>query len=127
MAVHELSIAQSITEIACRHADGRRISKIELKVGQLRQVVPSALTFSFQLVAEGTLAEGAELQIESVPVVARCRPCGAESQLDCFPFQCRICDGFDLGIVTGEELEVESIECLEESDNVPRPSENVRR
>ncbi len=125
--MHELAIAQSITEIACRHAEGRRISKVELKVGQLRQVVPSALAFSFQLVAEGTLAEGAELAIESVPVAARCRPCGAESQLESFPFQCRRCASFDLEIITGEELEVESIECLEESDHAARPSENVRR
>lgn len=123
--MHELSIAQSITEIACRHAEGRRISKIELKVGRLRQVVPSALAFSFQLVAEGTLAEGAELEMESVPVIALCRPCGVERELHAFPFQCLTCDGFDLEIITGEELEVESIECQEESDNAPRPSENV--
>lgn len=123
--MHELSIAHSIAEIACRHAAGRRISKVEVKVGRLRQVVPSSLAFSFELVAQGTAAEGAELEMFSVPAVAVCRACGAETELRAFPFQCGACSGFDLRIVAGEELEVESIECLEESDDAPRPSQNV--
>jgi hydrogenase nickel incorporation protein HypA/HybF len=123
--VHELAIAGSVVEIVCRHAAGRRVGKVELKVGRLRQVVPSSLAFSFELVAQGTVAEGAELDLRSVPAVAVCRGCDTETELHAFPFQCAVCSGFDLQIVAGEELEVESIECLEESDNDPRPSENV--
>ncbi len=126
-AMHELSIAQSVAEIACRHAAGRRVSKVELKIGWLRQVVPSSLAFSFELVTLGTLAEGAVLELRPVPAIASCRKCGKETELHAFPFQCAACNGFDLQIVAGEELEVESIECLEESDNAPCPSENVRR
>lgn len=124
--MHELSIAQSVAEIACRHAAGRRVGKVELKIGRLRQVVPSSLAFSFELVTLDTLAEGAVLELKPVPAVAACRGCSAETELHGFPFQCGACGGFDLTIVAGEELEVESIECLEESDNAPRPSENVR-
>ena len=58
-AMHELAIAQSVVAIADRHADGRRVASVQLKVGHLRQVVPSALTFAFELVAEGTALEGA--------------------------------------------------------------------
>jgi Zn finger protein HypA/HybF involved in hydrogenase expression len=42
--MHELAIAESVLEIACRHAAGRRVTKIELRVGHLRQVVPSSDT-----------------------------------------------------------------------------------
>jgi hydrogenase nickel incorporation protein HypA/HybF len=114
--MHELSIAQSVLEIACRHAAGRRVTKVELKVGHLRQVVPAALVFSFELVAQGTCVEGAELAIEAVPACGACRHCGAESRLSEFPLQCGACGGFDLQIVTGEELAVESLE-LEETEN----------
>ena len=38
--MHELSIAEAVVEIAFRHAAGRKVSKVELKVGHLRQVVP---------------------------------------------------------------------------------------
>ncbi len=51
-AMHELSIAASIVEIACRHAKGRRVTRIQVKAGHLRQVVPTALSFSFELVAQ---------------------------------------------------------------------------
>lgn len=113
--MHELSIAQSVVDIACRHADGQRITKVQLKVGHLRQVVPSALTFSFGLVAEGTPVEGAELQLDLVPAVGRCRECSRETELHDFPFQCEHCGHIDLQIIAGDELVVESLE-IEEAD-----------
>jgi hydrogenase nickel incorporation protein HypA/HybF len=108
--LHELAIADSVVRIASRHADGRQVTKVYLKVGHLRQVVPSALTFSFDLVAQGTSVEGAELALEEVPATGKCRACGAESRLESFPLQCGTCGGFDLEIVAGEELYVESLE-----------------
>jgi hydrogenase nickel incorporation protein HypA/HybF len=111
--VHELSIAGSVVRIACAHAGERRVAKVWLKVGHLRQVVPSSLQFSFELVAEGTVAEGAELEMEVVPAAGRCRACGAESPLPEFPLRCASCGGLDMEVVRGEELLVDSLE-LEE-------------
>ena len=108
--MHELSIAESVVRIASRQADGRRVTKVQMKVGYLRQVVPSALTFGFGLLAEGTPVEGAELEMEQVRVEGRCRGCGVESKLASFPLQCGGCGGFDLEILKGEELMVESLE-----------------
>jgi hydrogenase nickel incorporation protein HypA/HybF len=112
--VHELAIAESVVRIAERHADGRRVTKVYLKVGHLRQVVPSALTFSFDLVAQGTSVEGAELVLEEVPATGKCRACGAESQPKSFPLRCAACGNLDLEIVAGEELYVESLEMEED-------------
>jgi hydrogenase nickel incorporation protein HypA/HybF len=112
--LHELSIAESVVRIASRQADGRRVMKVQMKVGYLRQVVPSALSFGFGLLAEGTPVEGAELEMEQVPAEGRCRGCGVESLLVDFPLQCGWCGGFDLEILKGEELMVESLE-LEEA------------
>jgi hydrogenase nickel incorporation protein HypA/HybF len=111
--LHELAIAESVVQIASRHADGRQVTKVYLKVGHLRQVVPSALAFSFELVAQGTPVEDAQLEMEEVPVAGKCRGCGAESQLTEFPLQCAACGTFDLEVLQGEELYVESLE-LEE-------------
>ncbi len=112
--MHELSIAESVVSIASRQADGRRVTKVFVKIGHLRQVVPSALSFSFGLVAEGTPVEGAQLEMEEVPVVGECRECGEQSRIDSFPLQCGACGKFDLEILRGEELLVESLE-LEEA------------
>jgi hydrogenase nickel incorporation protein HypA/HybF len=112
--VHELSIAEAIVRIAATHAGERRVSKVELKVGHLRQVVPTALEFAFELVAHGTPVEDAELEIEVVPAAGVCRDCGTESALDAFPFRCSHCGGLDLEVTRGEELLVEALE-LEEA------------
>jgi hydrogenase nickel incorporation protein HypA/HybF len=114
--VHELAIAQSVIRIAERHADGRRVTKVYLKVGHLRQVVPSALAFGFELVAQETSVEGAELVLEEVPATGKCRACGSESRLESFPLQCKACGGFDLEIVAGEELYVESLEIEDQTE-----------
>jgi hydrogenase nickel incorporation protein HypA/HybF len=111
--LHELSIAESIVQVACRHANGRRVTKVQVKVGHLRQVVPSALSFGFELVAQGTPVEGAELEMEEVPATGSCRGCGAENRFGNFPLQCPACGGFDVEILRGEELLVEYLE-LEE-------------
>jgi len=112
--MHELSIAEAIVAVAERHAGGRRVYGVEVKVGRLRQVVPSALELAFELTTAGTSLEGAELRIEDVPAGGRCRACGADSILDGFPLACGACGGMDLEITAGEELLVDSLE-LEET------------
>ena len=114
--MHELAIAESVVRIAERHADGRRVTKVYLKVGHLRQVVPSALAFGFELVAQETSVESAELVLEEVPATGKCRACGSESRLESFPLQCKACGGFDLEIVAGEELYVESLEMEDQTE-----------
>ena len=112
--MHELSIASAIVAIAEHHARGRRVAKVEVRVGHLRQVVPSALEFAFGLVTEGTALDGAELALEVVPAVGRCRGCGAETVFDGFPLTCARCGGLDLQLLAGEELLVDALE-LEEA------------
>jgi hydrogenase nickel incorporation protein HypA/HybF len=111
--MHELAIAESIVRIACDHAGDRRVIAVDLRVGHLRQVVPSALTFAFELVAQGTPVEGAELTIEEIAAAGRCRACGSTSVQADFPLQCERCGGLDLELIAGEELLVEALE-LEE-------------
>jgi hydrogenase nickel incorporation protein HypA/HybF len=108
--MHELSIAESIVRIADRHAAGRKVAKVEVTVGHLRQVVPSALEFAFELVAQGTAIEGAELALREVPAAGTCRSCGVETAFAAFPFSCSACGGMDVEVTQGEELQVESLE-----------------
>ena len=112
--MHELSIAQAVVAITERQARGRRVTCVELRVGRLRQVVPSALEFSWELVTDGTVAEGSELRIVDVPVRLSCRSCEAESEADGFPLACRACRSLDVEVVAGEELLVEALEIGEE-------------
>ena len=112
--MHELAIAEGVLEVALRHARGRRVAAVELKVGHLRQVVPSALEFAFELVADGTPLEGAELRMEEVPAAGRCRSCGKDTPLPELPLCCRQCGSWDVEIARGEELLVDSLELEEQ-------------
>ena len=109
--MHELAIAESIVRIALAHAGDRRVVCVDVKCGHLRQVVPDALAFAFALVTEGTQAEGAELKLEPVPAAGRCRRCGADGELPAFPLTCGTCGSWDVEVLRGEELLVESLEC----------------
>lgn len=115
--MHELALADAIVTIADEHARGRRVARVELQVGRLRQVVPDALTFAFELVAEGTAAEGAELALDDVSVVVECRACGAESEPESLPLACVRCGSLETEVVRGEEFTVTALE-LEEVEFV---------
>jgi hydrogenase nickel incorporation protein HypA/HybF len=112
--MHELSIAEAIVAIADNHAAGRRVLAVDVKVGALRQVVPAALEFAFELTVQGSALEGAQLRIESIPAVGCCSDCGHISELDWFPFACADCGSVDLELIGGEELLVESIDIDDE-------------
>ena len=108
--MHELAIADSIVRIAREHAGERRVTKVEVRVGHLRQVVPSSLSFGFELVARGTPVEGAELDLVDVPAAVICSSCGAETEQEQFPFHCGGCGALDVEVIRGEELLVEAVE-----------------
>ena len=67
--MHEFGIARTILESVLKKAEGhgaKKISRIALKVGQLKMVTPSSLQNAFDLVSSGTAAEGAKLKVEEV-------------------------------------------------------------
>ncbi|MDQ6746283.1 MAG: hydrogenase maturation nickel metallochaperone HypA [Actinomycetota bacterium] len=113
--MHELSLAEAVLDVAIRHARGRAVHKVEVRVGHLRQVVPSALQFAFELMADGTSVQGAELVIQEVPARGVCRVCGTETTMAQFPLQCSSCGGLDLELLTGEELLVDALQLEEET------------
>ncbi len=112
--MHELSLASAVVDTVERHADGRRVSVVSLRIGTLRQVVPPSLEFYFDLVGRETVCEDARLEIEVVPAEARCRACGEEWTLAGPVFRCADCGRAGVEILAGEEFDVESIVVIEE-------------
>jgi len=113
--VHELSICSSIADIAVRHAAGRTVSVINVRVGQLRQIVPDTLVYCWGLVSEQTPLAGSRIVVESVPARIRCRSCDHAAEVGDSPsFACGRCGGVEVEIVAGEEFLITSLELAEE-------------
>jgi hydrogenase nickel incorporation protein HypA/HybF len=117
--VHELSLSSAIVDTAVKHADGRRVSVVNLTVGALRQVVPESLEFYVEIVARGTVCEGARLEQTLVAARARCGGCEREWELEPLLFHCPGCGEPAAEVLSGNELEVESIEVEEEACIAP--------
>jgi hydrogenase nickel incorporation protein HypA/HybF len=111
--VHELALAGAVIDTAERHAGGRRVLLVRLRLGELRQVVPETLGFYFAHVARGTLCEGAALEHEAVAATLACGGCAASWSLEGTSFRCPQCGSADVAVGAGNEFEVESIEVEE--------------
>jgi len=112
--VHELALSTAIVNLVAKHARGRRVSVVSLRVGALRQVVPDTLDFCFQVVARDTVCADARLEQELIPVRLHCRPCEHRWEVEFPAFRCPACSSADVEVQSGEELEVHSIEVEEE-------------
>ncbi len=108
--MHEVSICTAIAKIAHQAAAGRPVERVRIDVGHLRQVVPSTLRYSWEMVVFETPLEGVPLEVREVPAVIECRTCGAQTQLDEPVFRCRACESTDTSVVTGNELFVTSLD-----------------
>jgi hydrogenase nickel incorporation protein HypA/HybF len=111
--LHELGLSRAILDIVVRHAGGGRVTVVNLRVGELRQVIPDTLAFYFGLVARGTLCEGARLEHELVVATLRCTACADEWKLEAPAFRCPSCGSSQVIVQSGEEFHVESIEVEE--------------
>ena len=80
--MHEMSLAQAMLGLAEKHAGGQRILALKVRVGALSGVVTESLQFAFDLISRGTLAEGARLDFQFVPVRMACKSCGEEVATD---------------------------------------------
>jgi hydrogenase nickel incorporation protein HypA/HybF len=111
--MHELGIARNIVAIVDEAANGRRIRQVVLEIGQLSGVAPDAIRFCFDVVAQGSAADGAVLHINQLQGRARCAACGDEFETPSHLTACA-CGSRQLVRLQGEEINVRSI-VLEEA------------
>lgn len=109
--MHELSLAESIVEIVTERRDAARVRRIRVEVGRALSVVPEALRFCFEVVARGGPLQGAEIEIEEVPISGRCRSCEWEGFLEGFLPLCPRCAG-GVEMVSGKELRISEVEVV---------------
>lgn len=111
--MHELAVAQSILDISVRHAqeaDAKRVTDINLVIGQFSSIVDDSIQFYWNIIADGTMAEGATLHFDRIPGEMTCGNCGHTFQPSDQAFACPSCDSGFVRITQGDEFRVDSID-----------------
>lgn len=115
--MHEMGIALEIIDIAAASipADlaGVQVKTVNLKVGKLAAIVPESLRFCFAVATKNGPLDGAELVIEEIPVRARCEHCRHEWHVEGPAFRCPQCAAGRITLLSGRELNIESIEIID--------------
>ena len=116
--MHEMGIALEVIKIASgsmpNNAKSSRVETINLAIGRLSAVVPKSLEFCFEIAVKETVLAGAKLNIEVIPVMARCDDCGVQWEITGPAFRCEKCESDSITILSGRELDVKSIEISEQ-------------
>lgn len=119
--MHEMGITQGILEAsidAAEKAGATKITQIDISIGELTEIVEFALQFAFEALTPGTMAEGATLVVTHVGARSRCNDCGVEYEHDRFQMVCPECDSFNVVLLQGREMQIDSIE-TDDPDDAP--------
>ena len=111
--MHELSITQSLLEIALRHAEragAQRITRLNLVIGELTSIVDDSIQFYWDIVSQDTIAAQAQLHFERVPGTLRCLGCGATFPLSAREYACPACGEKRVAAAGGDDFRLDSIE-----------------
>lgn len=110
--MHELSLLEDVLTIIEDNAESqgyKAVKKVCLEIGALSCVEPEALRFGFDIVMKNSLAEGATLDIVTMPGQAICEQCGREIEVFALHTPCPDCRSFSLNIKSGMEMRVRDL------------------
>jgi hydrogenase nickel incorporation protein HypA/HybF len=110
--MHELPVTQGILDIALRYGEehkATRVTDLYLLIGDLSSIVDDSVQFYWDIVARGTIAEGATLHFDRVPMRMVCFSCGVTFQPRKGELQCTECESTLVQVAGGDEFRLESI------------------
>jgi hydrogenase nickel incorporation protein HypA/HybF len=117
--MHELAVTENLLEIALRHAvkaDAGKITDIHVVIGDLSSIIDDSVCFYWDIVAKGTIAEGAQIHFQRLHTLFECLECYTQFELETDRFTCPSCKGQKITIKQGKEFYLESIQIESASD-----------
>jgi len=125
--MHELAVCQSMidqVEAIAAERNAHSVVSIVIGVGLLSGVEAPLLKHAYPVASAGTVAEGAELVIEVLPIRVKCNQCGSESEATANKLVCKSCGDWRTSLVSGDELLLMSVE-LETNQQATIGASNV--
>lgn len=111
--MHEMSLAEnvrSIIEQASREQGFSRVRCVALEIGKLAAVEPEAMRFCFDAAMQGSVAEGATLEIIETPGTGQCQQCGASMPISTLYEACASCGSYAVQVIGGDAMRVKELE-----------------
>ena len=110
--MHELSVTESLLEIAQRHAaqaGARKVTDLYLVIGRLASIVDDSVQFYWDALSQGTICEGAQLHFERLPAKLLCLNCTETYEMPQALIPCPKCGSDRVKVLAGTEFHLESI------------------
>jgi hydrogenase nickel incorporation protein HypA/HybF len=101
--MHELGLTRNIVSIVSEKAQGAKVTRVILEIGKLSAVLPDAIRFCFDIVSQGTVLDGADLEIIETRGKGKCQACGIQFELEHPYGQCP-CGSADITLLDGQQL-----------------------
>lgn len=108
--MREEGIAEAVLAAVERRAGGRPVRRAKVRVGVLLRIDPVALRRAFHVVSDGTVADGANLDVTVDPVRLTCGVCDRTITSDGLLAACPVCGCPGLAIEGGDGLVLESVQ-----------------
>lgn len=113
--MHEMSLMESVLEIACETAvrnGAVKVKSIRLDVGMLSHVDPEALIFCYDAIRRGSIAEDAELKISRIAGEGWCRDCAKTVPMTERFDLCPECGQCQIEMTAGDEMKIRDLEVI---------------
>jgi len=107
--MHEFGLAEGVLAAVRQRTAGRRVTGIRVRFGVRHAVDAESLAQAFGMIAEGTEAAGAAVELVTVPAEVSCRGCGFTGQTADPLATCPRCGGEDVTVTGGDEMTLESV------------------
>lgn len=107
--MHEFGLCEGVVDAVRQRAGGRRVTGVRVRFGVRHAVDEESLAQAFSMIAEGTEAAGAAVELVTVPATIDCPDCGYSGETTDLLATCPRCGGTDVDISGGDEMVLESI------------------
>jgi len=107
--MHEVGICEGIVAAVLARAAGREVSRVRVRAGVQQRIVPESMQQAFRMVAAGTVAADAAVDLEIVPVTLTCIACGFAGDANDPYATCSRCGSVDVEAWGGDELILVSV------------------
>ncbi len=119
--MHELSICQALinqVEAIASEQAAQSVAVIRLGIGPLSGVETQLLQQAYPIASAGSVAEGAELVIDNLPLQVSCEHCGRTTEVLPNRLVCAACGDWHTRLVSGDELLLTSIELVRDEQAI---------